>query len=98
LTKNPSGNNPSGRRHERTKMRARLKMIHPQVGDLIVFIADISDGGLFILHGGHTLPDIGELIKVQIQGLPVEAPVLTAKIMRKTDEGIGVMFLNGDSE
>jgi hypothetical protein len=75
-------------------MRARLKVIHPNVGSLIVFIADISDGGLFILHGGHTLPDVGEHINVQIQDVPVEAPMLTAKIVRKTNEGIGVMFVD----
>lgn len=88
--------NPSGRQHERTKMRARLKMIHPVVGGLLVYTRDLSDGGLFILSGQHSLPEVGEIIKVQIQDVPVEAPILTAKIVRKTEDGIGVMFLQED--
>lgn len=78
-------------------MRARLKMIHPVVGGLLVYMSDISDGGLFILDGGNELPDPGEIIKIQIQDVPVEAPVLTAKVVRKTNEGIGVMFLDEDN-
>jgi len=90
--------NPSGRRHERTKMRAKIKLIHPAVGEVLVFCADLSDGGLFILQGEYVLPDIGAIVQLQVQDVPVEAPILTAKIVRRTNDGVGVMFLDADDQ
>lgn len=85
---------PSGRRHERTKMRARIKLMHPSTGDLSVFTKDLSDGGLFIFSEDHALPNTGEVIQLQVQDVPVEAPILNAKVVRRTEKGIGVMFLD----
>lgn len=86
--------NPNGRQHERTKLKARLKLIHHTMGEATVFTADLSDGGLFILRGDGELPDVGEIIQLQVQDVPVEAPVLRAKIVRKNTDGVGVMFVD----
>ena len=94
MTAQTVGKNPSGRRQERTKMRARLKLTHPDVGELSVFTDNLSDGGLFILQGDHTLPGVGEVVQLQVQDVPVEAPILTAKVVRQVEEGIGVMFID----
>lgn len=98
MANEPPDNNPSGRQHERIKMRARLKMVHPAVGDLLVYTSDLSDGGLFIEYAGNPLPEVGELVRIQLQDVPVEAPVLTAKIVRKTEDGVGVMFVGEDQK
>ena len=84
---------PNGRRQERTKIRARLKLTHPMTGEVSVFTDNLSDGGLFVLGGNRTLPAVGEIVQLQLQGLPVEAPVIKARIVRKNENGIGVMFL-----
>lgn len=89
--------NPSGRRHERTKLRARLKLTHASLGSVVVYSADLSDGGLFALQAEHALPDVGEIVQLQVQDVPVEAPILHAKVVRKNEDGIGVMFLEPEA-
>lgn len=81
------------RRHMRTKLRARIKLKHPSVGELIVHTGDISDGGVFIYADGVELPPIGSEVKVQVQDLPVDAPELSARIVRIENEGIGLEFI-----
>ena len=88
--------NPNGRRYERTKMRARIKLMHSSLGEVLVYCADLSDGGLFLLQGDKALPETGETVQLQVQDVPVEAPILTAKIVRRNNEGVGVMFLEAD--
>ncbi len=85
---------PSGRQQERTKIRARLKLMHPDTGEVSVFTDNLPDGGLFVLGGSRPLPAVGEIVWLQLQGLPVEAPVVKARIVRQNEMGIGVMFLD----
>jgi c-di-GMP-binding flagellar brake protein YcgR len=81
------------RRFMRTKLRARIKLKHPSVGELIVQTGDISDGGVFIHADGVDLPPIGSEVKVQVQDLPMEAPELDARIVRMEPSGIGLEFI-----
>ena len=92
-TKNQHGN-PNGRQHERTKMRARIKLMRPSGGNMVVYCADLSDGGIFVLQGDDVLPDVGAVVQLQVQDLPVAAPILTAIVVRKTSDGIGLMFID----
>jgi len=81
------------RRFMRTKLRARIKLRHPSVGELIVHTGDISDGGVFIHADGVELPPIGSEVKVQVQDLPMDAPELDARIVRMEPSGIGLEFI-----
>ncbi len=85
--------NQSGRKHLRTKIRAQLKIAHPAFGEAIVSIENLSDGGIFIPACDQAFPEVGEILNVQVQDLPVDAPVLKAKIVRSNKEGIGLMFV-----
>ncbi len=68
-------------------------MIHPSVGEVLVYSDDLSGGGVFVLADGMQLPGIGEMVQIQVQDLPVEAPLLKAQVMRAENEGIGLMFV-----
>jgi hypothetical protein len=80
------------RRHLRTKLRARIKLKHAN-GEVIVETGDISDGGVFIEANGVELPPVGTEVKVQVQDLPVEAPELSARIVRMEANGVGLEFI-----
>jgi c-di-GMP-binding flagellar brake protein YcgR len=79
------------RKHVRTAFSARVKLIHPAVGELEVTMRDMSDGGVFLLTGDRADLPMGE--REQIQALDIEeAPVLDAEIVRREATGIGLMF------
>jgi len=85
------------RQHIRTKLRAAVKLSHPKVGDLKLQTSDISDGGAYILSEGNPLPNIGEIVHVQVLGMGGdEAPLVKMKIVRNDSRGIGLEFVGDD--
>lgn len=81
------------REHHRTAMSAKVRVIHPTLGEFVFATRDISDGGVFIVVDTEPFePEIGDAIQVQVQGLPVPAPVLDMVIVRKTNDGYGLQF------
>lgn len=79
----------------RTKLRAAIKLIHPEIGELMLHTSDISDSGAYIFSEGNTLPAIGEEVTVQVQGLPGdEAPLVGMRIVRADKDGIGLEYLS----
>jgi hypothetical protein len=79
--------------HSRTAMSAKVKVIHESLGEFVFSTRDISDGGVFIVIDTEPFePTIGDKIQVQVQGLPVPAPVLEMVIVRKTIDGYGLQF------
>lgn len=79
--------------HTRTAMSARVKLSHDSLGEFIFSTRDISDGGVFIVVEADPFePAIGDKVRVQVQGLPVPAPVLNMVIVRKTGDGFGLQF------
>ncbi len=87
----------NNREHIRTKLRADIKVSHPDVGDLNLHTENISDSGAYILAEGHELPQPGELVQVQVQGMGSgEAPVLTMRVIRTDGDGMGLEFVRND--
>ena len=82
------------RQHIRTKLRTKIKLTHPEQEDSIWSTGDISDGGVYLLAEGKTLPNLGDVVKIQVQNLPVEAPVVEARVVRVDSEGIGLEFVD----
>jgi c-di-GMP-binding flagellar brake protein YcgR len=81
----------------RTKLKAQVKVSHPETGDLSLHTGDISDGGAYILTEGNKLPELNEVVDVQVQGMGGgEAPVLKMRIVRLDKKGIGLEFLTDD--
>ncbi|MAZ06520.1 MAG: pilus assembly protein PilZ [Halomonas sp.] len=86
------------REHMRTAMSAKVKLVHEELGDFIFSTRDISDGGVFVVVDTEPFaPRVGDRVTVQVQGLPVPAPVLDMVVVRKTNDGYGLQFdQNGD--
>ncbi|MGM0952474.1 MAG: PilZ domain-containing protein [Pseudomonadota bacterium] len=83
------------RQHIRTAMAARVKIIHETLGEFVFSTSDISDGGLFIaMEDDAFKPELGDRVTVQVQGLPVPAPVLDMRVVRRTEDGLGLQFEN----
>lgn len=56
---------------------------------------NMSATGLFLDKGNNELPDTGSIIQIRIaaeQGMQ-DAPLVEAKVTRRTEDGIGIMFL-----
>ena len=86
------------REHIRTAMSAKVKVVHEELGEFIFSTRDISDGGGFIVVDTEPFaPNLGDTVTVQVQGLPVPAPILEMVVVRKTNDGYGLQFdQNGD--
>jgi len=81
------------RGHGRTAMSAQVKVRHDKFGEFLLSTRDISDGGIFVVVEGECFdPAIGDKVEVQVQGLPVPAPVLEMEVVRKSNDGFGLQF------
>ncbi|QSP94122.1 PilZ domain-containing protein [Marinobacter salinisoli] len=81
------------RQHIRTAMNAKVKVVHPELGEYLFATRDISDGGVFIVVEEQAFEAaIGDHVTVQVQGLPIPAPVLSMEIVRRTADGYGLQF------
>jgi len=79
------------RRFLRTKFDSRVKVEHPLHGSAIFRTGDVSDGGIFLQNGPFAFA-IGDAVSVQIQDVPIEAPVVRMLVVRCTAEGHGLRF------
>ena len=84
----------------RTAFNAKVKVMHTSIGESVFMTRDISDGGIFVLVDGQEFPPIGSSVQVQVQGMPIAAPIVEMVIVRKGSDGYGLQFLvsNEDSE
>ncbi len=83
------------RQHVRTKLRAKVKLTHPDTGELLLHTGDVSDGGAYVVAEGQDLPEIGQVVNVQMQGIGEgEAPIVKMKVVRLDKGGIGLEFVN----
>lgn len=86
------------REYCRTEMSAKVKVNHDPLGEFVFSTRDISDGGVFIIVDDEPFtPKMGDKIKVQVQGLPVQAPVLNMVVVRITGDGYGLQFDESDN-
>ncbi|MDN6318914.1 MAG: PilZ domain-containing protein [Marinobacter sp.] len=86
------------REHCRTAMSAKVKVNHEQLGEFVFSTRDISDGGVFVVVDNEPFtPEMGDTVKVQVQGLPVPAPVLDMVVVRITNDGYGLQFDESDN-
>jgi hypothetical protein len=65
------------------------------MGEFNLHTSDISDEGAFILSEGNELPGVGEVVTVQVQGLPMDdAPIVEMQVVRVDKDGIGLKYLD----
>jgi hypothetical protein len=74
-------------------MSAKVKVSHEQLGEFVFSTRDISDGGVFVVVDNEPFaPELGDKVEVQVQGLPVPAPLLNMVVVRITNDGYGLQF------
>lgn len=69
------------REHKRTPLKVQLRIDHPAHGQMLVTTRDISESGVFVVSG-------------QVQGLPIEAPVVLMRVVRFEASGVALAFQN----
>ena len=82
------------RSNVRTPLKVRLRIEHPLHGELILTTRDISDCGVYVLMDqAQDKLSIGERVRGQMQGLPMEAPILQLEVVRVEAMGVGLRFV-----
>lgn len=76
----------------RTAMNASVMVRHPSIGEMVYKTRDISDGGVYVVVESGGFPPLGSIVEVQVQGLPVPAPVLMMEVVRRDVDGYGLQF------
>ncbi len=82
------------RKHERTPLQAKIKIIHQSFGEMIVRTRDISMGGVYILTDQLEIPPPGTRIAGQIQDDYTDRPVVEMEVVRVEPEGVGLKFVD----
>jgi hypothetical protein len=77
--------------HPRIPFATQVWVQHQWVGQSRFATADISDGGLFLEIPEHPFKG-GEIIEVQACDME-DAPALAARVVRITEQGVGIAFL-----
>ncbi len=77
---------------QRSLINARAKVSHAQIGSVIYTIRDMSDGGVYVMCDSKPFPNIGSVVRIQVVGLPIEAPELEMVVVRRGPDGYGLQF------
>lgn len=76
-------------------MKTRIRISHESIGEIETTTRDISNSGVFLFMEDVPLPEIGSIVKGQVQGLPGgDAPIVDMEVVRLDPEGIGLRYLN----
>lgn len=86
------------RRSVRTAISVQVKIWHDSIGEAVLTTRDVSDGGVFLVTSGHAVPEVGTVLKGQVQGPVEDLPVVTMKVVRMEPEGVGLQFLLDEDE
>ncbi|MGX5217286.1 MULTISPECIES: PilZ domain-containing protein [Pseudomonas] len=83
----------NNRQHPRTTMKCMIKISHPDFADVIAQTRDLSDGGVYVKHEALRSLKLGDVVTGQVQGMPIEAPILQMVVTRVDAEGVGLRFV-----
>lgn len=84
----------NSRKNTRTPLKVRLRIDHPVHGEVLVTTRDISECGVYVLMDqAQNVLAMGEQVQGQVQGLPMEAPILTMEVVRVEALGVGLRFV-----
>lgn len=62
-------------------------------GEVYAMTRDISESGVFVIIDRDSMPQVGEIVNVQVQGLPgADAPWVEMEVVRAENDGIGLMI------
>lgn len=86
------------RLHERQRLDARVRLYHPVFGSIDGMMRDMSSGGMFISL--EQIPDVhpkngNSRFQCGMRNMDV---VFDVSCVRTSNDGIGLIFVEGDSE
>ncbi len=85
------------RRHVRIEVPMPVLVTHHALGTNELVTVDICDNGVFLKADADQCPPIGEEITLQIKGGLLgdggEPPLVPARVVRITENGMGVEFI-----
>ena len=84
------------RQFERFTLSVEVEMTYSGTGKMILNTRDISTGGVFLHIQGKSIPPIGSELLLKLTGMVAgeEPSTVRVKVVRVTDDGIGLEFLD----
>lgn len=82
------------RQYQRTNVRARVKIMHPDIEVDSFETRDIGQGGIFLLSGQQVKLPVGTELTVQDDEVMMDPPLVKAKIVRVETDGIALRFID----
>ncbi len=86
------------RKYLRTQLSARIRVCHEEIGEKVFNMRDLSDGGIYVIVDNNPFPEIGSHVEVQVQGLPIPAPIRVMRVVREGEDGYGLEFVDESVE
>lgn len=74
-------------------MAVKVKIFHPERGEILVKTRNISDSGLFLLLDAEDIPPLGTILTGQVQGMLEDPPLVKMKVVRLEAGGMGLLFM-----
>ena len=87
------------RTDERQQVTISIEILNsPNLGKVSLVTKDISKGGAFILLSREQCLPVGRVVSLRIPGVlwGEELSTVSARVVRVTDEGMGLQFLDFD--
>ena len=87
------------RKHPRVNIPSPIELEYPGHGTQNLLLRDMGHGGVFVEKGEDLMPPVGATVFIKIAGGlgDGEAPLVEAKVVRSTDDGIGLHFTQEDN-
>jgi hypothetical protein len=84
----------NNRKHLRHQIRVSIKITHESIGECLLETRDISDSGIFVIVNPQKMPDVGTVLKGQVQGMGEEGAIIDMVIVRVNKNGLGLRYVN----
>lgn len=87
--------NNDKRRYSRLRVSMPLEVTSSRTGTAEMVIADLSDGGVFLMAEPRQCPPVGEKVTLRVvETLGGESPEeIPARVVRVTTDGMGLEYL-----
>jgi hypothetical protein len=85
--------------HERQQVSLSVEILDPpHLGKVSLVTRDISKDSAFILLAREKCPPVGRIVSLRISGIlwGEKLSTVSARVVRVTDEGMGLQFLDFD--
>lgn len=86
------------RRHPRKVVHLQAEIVQPALGRVKAYTQDLSAGGAFVLVAPEHCPPVGSTVIIRLPGvLGSDAEsVFNARVVRVTEQGMGLEFFDFD--